>query len=423
MNPNMIQTFDSRKDLIEYLAGEFPLAFQRNPSVSTIVGGRRAAEQQLERISPRQYGLDRNYLDGAVTRLSPYIRHGIVSLAEVRDAALRLASPSDAEKFITELGYRDYFQRVYRDIGDGIWQDREPIKSGLHAHHYTADMPADVLNSKTGLKCIDEFSQEIQQTGYLHNHVRMWLSAYIIHWRRIRWQTGAAWFLEHLLDGDPASNNLSWQWIASTFSQKPYIFNRENLEKYTQGRYCRSCERYGNCDFEGAYSELEARLFEPHGTPDNHQHLSASPAKSSGKDFPKHPIAWIHGDNLNPNSQALNHNSTSPAIWVWDDELLEKWRISFKRIVFIYESLLELPVIIRRGQVAEQVIAFAAKHHADGVITNESPSPRFQHICEALEQNTAVSIVSERPFLKQEMEFDLKRFSRYWRNAKPLAFD
>jgi deoxyribodipyrimidine photo-lyase len=64
-----------------------------------------------------------------------------------------------------------------------------------------------------------------------------------------------------LLDGDPASNNMSWQWVASTFSHKPYFFNRENLERYTKGVYCRQCPLYGKCDFEGSYEELEARLF------------------------------------------------------------------------------------------------------------------------------------------------------------------
>ncbi len=83
----------------------------------------------------------------------------------------------------------------------------------------------------------------------------------MVHWRRVRWQAGARWFLRHLLDGDPASNNLSWQWVASTFSHKPYFFNRENLEKYTSGRLCRDCASRRECPFEGSYAELGQRLF------------------------------------------------------------------------------------------------------------------------------------------------------------------
>jgi deoxyribodipyrimidine photo-lyase len=89
----------------------------------------------------------------------------------------------------------------------------------------------------------------------------MWVAAYVVHWRRVKWQAGARWFLKHLLDGDPASNNLSWQWVASTFSRKPYFFNRENLEKYSGGRYCGVCPARGECDFEGSYETLARRLF------------------------------------------------------------------------------------------------------------------------------------------------------------------
>lgn len=110
---------------------------------------------------------------------------------------------------------------------------------------------------------MDAFARELHETGYIHNHARMWLAAYVVHWRKIRWQAGARWFLTHLLDGDPASNNLSWQWVASTFSHKPYFFNRENLETYTGGSFCRVCaKRTSGCPFQGTYKDLSARLFE-----------------------------------------------------------------------------------------------------------------------------------------------------------------
>jgi len=72
---------------------------------------------------------------------------------------------------------------------------------------------------------------------------------------------GRAWFLEHLLDGDPASNNLSWQWVASSFSSKPYWFDRENLERLSGGRFCRSCARANDCPFAGDRARLAQRLF------------------------------------------------------------------------------------------------------------------------------------------------------------------
>jgi deoxyribodipyrimidine photo-lyase len=258
----MLRDFASREELVNYLREQFPQAAARDEQVSARVGGRKAAEQVLKKVDPANYAKTRNFLTGAVTKLSPYIRYGVLSLREVRDYVLdHVQNPNDATKLINELAWRDYWQRLYVKLGTGIWQDQEEYKTGYSTKDYAKNLPEDIKNGTTGRVCIDQFSQELRETGYLHNHIRMWLAAYIIHWRRIQWQAGAKWFLQHLLDGDPASNNMSWQWVASTFSHKPYFFNRENLEKYTKGVYCRQCPLYGSCDFEGSYEELEARLF------------------------------------------------------------------------------------------------------------------------------------------------------------------
>jgi deoxyribodipyrimidine photo-lyase len=252
------RSFATRIELEDYLRAQFPAAA---PGLSPIHGGRAAALLQLAAIDPIRYGRTRNHLDGAVTRLSPYLRHGVVSLAEVwRHARSLVDAPwHNASKFASELAWRDYWQRLYAQLGPGVWHDREEYKTGLRAEDYSSDLPADIEEGQTGLACMDAFSEELRQTGYLHNHSRMWLAAYVVHWRRVRWQAGAKWFLTHLLDGDPASNNLSWQWVASTFSHKPYFFNRENLEKYTAGQYCRQCR--AACPFQGSYEDLSQSLF------------------------------------------------------------------------------------------------------------------------------------------------------------------
>ena len=258
----MLRDFTNRDELIAYLREQFPQAAERDDHISETVGGRKAAKAKLKQVDPVAYAKTRNSLTGAVTRLSPYIRYGVLSLREIRDDILeRVENPEDASKLINELGWRDYWQRLYVKLGKGIWENQEEYKTGYKVADYAKNLPEDIIEGKTGLVCIDNFSQELRKTGYLHNHIRMWLAAYIIHWRRIQWQAGAKWFLQHLLDGDPASNNISWQWVASTFSHKPYFFNRENLERYTKGVYCRQCPLYGKCDFEGSYEELEARLF------------------------------------------------------------------------------------------------------------------------------------------------------------------
>ncbi|WP_414754124.1 FAD-binding domain-containing protein [Anabaena sp. CCY 9910] len=258
----MLRKFASRDELIAYLREQFPQAAERSDNVGDIKGGRQAAQKALQKVNPATYAKTRNFLTGDVTRLSPYIRYGVLSLREIRDYVLdNVKHPDDATKLINELGWRDYWQRLYVKLGNGIWEDQEEYKTGYTPAEYASDLATDIKEGKTGLVCIDSFSRELRETGYLHNHMRMWLAAYIVHWRRIRWQEGAKWFLEHLLDGDPASNNMSWQWVASTFSQKPYFFNRENLERYTKSIYCQKCPLYGRCNFEGSYEELEQQLF------------------------------------------------------------------------------------------------------------------------------------------------------------------
>ena len=136
----------------------------------------------------------------------------------------------------------------------------------------------------------------------------------------------------------------------------------------------------------------------------------------------KPPIVWVHGDCLSPYGRALKNCPDAPAIWVWDDALLEEWQLSLKRITFIYECLLELPVVIRRGEVAKEILAFAKEHNADKVVTVESPSPRFDVICDEIEHSLPVEVLPLEPFFKYDGYIDLKRFSRYWKVAARHLF-
>lgn len=233
-------------------------------TTSPINGDRAKIKQELVSLNPKDYGASRNHLYGAVTRLSPFIRHGALTLDEVRNVALERAGPKDAEKFIQQLAWRDYWQRLYERHPERIWHDVEDYKTGFGPEDYADALPEDVANAQTGTACIDQFLTQLIETGWIHNHVRLYLAGYICHWRRVKWQAGARFFLVHLLDGDPASNNLSWQWAASTFSHKPYFFNLENVSKFSgpdiDTRY------NNNKDLAGSYEDLSARLF-PHMEP------------------------------------------------------------------------------------------------------------------------------------------------------------
>jgi hypothetical protein len=135
------------------------------------------------------------------------------------------------------------------------------------------------------------------------------------------------------------------------------------------------------------------------------------------------PIIWIHGDCLSPKNPMLEEYPNTPAIWIWDDALLEEWQISLKRITFIYECLLELPVVIRRGNVAKEVIAFAKEHNSTQVVTVDSPSPRFHKICDEIERYLKLEVFEVEPFFDYDGFIDLKRFSRYWKVAEQHVFD
>ena len=244
----------SRSDLIDRVKRLAPWA---EGEASPIRGGRDNAIVLIDRLDIDAYGKTRNSLDGAVLRVSPYIRHGVVTLAELRDRALD--APGWPEKFIQQLAWRDYFQRRYRQDPDGIWDNQEEYKTGFTHDDYADDLPEDITNGETGVAAMDGFIAQLLKTGYLHNHARLYLASYVVHWRRVKWQTGARWFLSHLLDGDPASNNYSWQWVASTFANKPYYFNLDNLQHFAGDVVDTSYHR--NKPLAGSYEDIKQRLF------------------------------------------------------------------------------------------------------------------------------------------------------------------
>ncbi len=256
------KTFKNREALIAHVANISPWLSDRN--VSEWVGGRAEAEKRLAKIDPLHYGRTRNFIDGKITYLSPYIRHGILTLSEVRKAALKQCDdPKQIYKFIQELAWRDFWQRIYEQNPQWIWQNVEDYHTGYTHDDYADELPQDIREGKTPDAAMNYFIQDLVQTGYVHNHGRMYLAAYIVHFRRIKWQAGAKWFLHHLLDGDPASNNLSWQWVASTFSGRPYIFNLENVQKYANDAMDTKPE--SNPSLDATYEELNARLFPNRG--------------------------------------------------------------------------------------------------------------------------------------------------------------
>jgi deoxyribodipyrimidine photo-lyase len=431
-NQDLKQLTD-RQELASALRVLFPHLSPNDVALSPTRGGRASALAMLAKVEPRSYERTRNFLAGDVTRLSAYLRHGVLTLAEVRDYALqRVSNPEHAAKLINEFAWRDYWQRLYMQLGEGIWQDREPYKTGYRASDYATELPAEIAEGTTTLACMDGFSKQLIETGYLHNHSRMWLAAYVVHWRKVRWQAGARWLLKHLVDGDPASNNLSWQWVASTFASKPYIFNRDNLERYTAGTYCRTCphSKTHTCPFERDYEALEQTLF-PRLNDRSEQAVSPAlprPFTSVATDGPSPPVSgkpllWLHTDGLNPDSAMLRNSEGKPAVFIWDTEWLTKSRISLKRIVFLAECLQDMPgtIELRNGDPATELLAAAKANGADYIVAQRTPDPRLRAVALTVERSLPVVWYDPPPFVESTRAFDLKRFSRYWQKAQASA--
>ena len=178
----------------------------------------------------------------------------------MRNQALRCCDdPADITKFIQELAWCDFWQRCLATHQDWAWTDIEPYKTGFRADDYADDLLEDIALGRTGIACMDAFIHQLLTIGYVHNHARLYLASYLVHFRRVKWQVGAKWFLQHLLDGNVASNNLSWQWVASTFSGKPYIFNLENVSQYFGDQVDTSPKH--NIELAYSYEILQKRLF------------------------------------------------------------------------------------------------------------------------------------------------------------------
>lgn len=189
-----------------------------------------AAISRAARIRPALYARTRNSLDGAVTGMSPYLTHGVVTLREVLANVLSRGDLPVEHKLVFELGWREFFRHGWQHHGDGILESLQP--GPLPDDCYATRLPDDIRTACTGVPAIDEAVRTLYATGTLHNHARMWLASYVVHVRRVHWRAGVDWLVAHLLDGDLGSNHLSWQWVAGTGSHKPYLFNADNVARY-----------------------------------------------------------------------------------------------------------------------------------------------------------------------------------------------
>ena len=235
-------------------------------------GSRSAGLSAMEAFAPamgRRYAELRNYDLGtgnhkAVSSLSPYIRRRLVTEAEVVDAALRAHGPEAAEKFVQEVFWRGYF-KGWLERRPQVWTSyAQGLVDNILALEANSRLRRDVdraVEGQTGLACFDAWAVELMETGYLHNHARMWFASIWIFTLGLPWRIGADYFYRHLLDGDAASNTLGWRWVAGLHTRgKPYHAQPWNIAKFTGQRFTPS-----DSDIARVVEDLETQ--EPDGLP------------------------------------------------------------------------------------------------------------------------------------------------------------
>ncbi|RZS59445.1 DNA photolyase-like FAD binding protein [Microcella putealis] len=215
----------------------------------TRVAGLRRAMDAVPRLGAA-YARDRNHDRGlgaetTVSALSPYVRHRLITERELVAAVIERHGTRAPEKFVQEVFWRTYW-KGWLELRPGVWRDYNadvtrlmddgehplPVDAGVRERYLAA------IEGRTGIDGFDDWARELVADGWLHNHVRMWFASIWIFTLRLPWQLGADFFLRHLLDGDPASNTLSWRWVAGLQTRgKTYQASAENIARYTDGRY------------------------------------------------------------------------------------------------------------------------------------------------------------------------------------------
>ncbi len=269
-----------------------------------------------------------------VSRLSPWVRSRLVTTEELVGTLLSTHRFGAVEKLVQELVWRDYW-KGWLEWRPGVWlayQDalRRVLREGPASVLDRADA---VMAGRGGVAVMDRFARELVETGYLHNHARMWWAGYWCHVERLPWVLGADFFYRHLLDADPASNTLGWRWVAGLQTRgKAYLPRRSNLERYGAPEWLsdtRGIERLDDhvvtaCPLEAEAPAARVRWASLPEVPD------VTPGRWG---------LWVHGEDLTPELSALGRLKPGLIVTVMDARVLHGHRPSALRLDWMKEGL------------------------------------------------------------------------------------
>ena len=305
-------------------------------------GGQSAADAALQAYDVRGYARRRNNVWPEATRgssrLSPYIRHGLLTLREVWDHVT--GGPSaDVVKFRDELRWQEYARHLYARMGTA---SRASLRFSVEER--TSEDPAarsDNPWSSTAL-CLESTWTELVTTGWLTNQTRMWLAS---HWsvrEGLGWRDGEDLMYRHLLDGSRAANRLGWQWTTGALTGKAYGFSRWQVEKRAPG-LCANCPLEARCPITGwpAIQEREPRMLtDPRLRRDDDLDATAGPAQAQDSGRPE--AVWMTAESLSDRDPAAAAHPDLPVVFVFDEPLLRRLRLSRNRLIFLAQSMADL---------------------------------------------------------------------------------
>jgi len=172
-----------------------------------------------------------------ISCLSPYITHGVINELELIDKSLKKFTFAKNEKFIQEVLWRVYW-KGWLELRPNVWSDYLIELDKIKSEFKNKQNYLDAIEGKTNIECFNQWIIELKENNYLHNHTRMWFASIWIFTLELPWQLGAEFFIQHLYDGDPASNTLGWRWVAGIQTQgKHYLATEWNINKFTNNRF------------------------------------------------------------------------------------------------------------------------------------------------------------------------------------------